>query len=643
MPAGEPPTVLPGSRSTAPAQAVVNTPAPQAQAAPRLQLPDESVVLSTLRPGHPRLVLLAGDVERIKQGVASDSTARGYLAAVRRAGERTLTEPVSQRVLIGPRLLEVSRRVLERVYTLALLYRLDGAEQWLNRAREEMLAAAAFSDWNPSHFLDVAEMSHALAIGYDWLYDALGEGDRATIRQAIIEKGLRPAEGAYKGNVWWAQNAFNWNNVCNGGIATAALAVADEVPDLARFLVHRAVTGLPKALASYAPDGAWAEGPGYWGYATKYTVLAFAALEAALGTDFGLSTLPGLPEAGVFRLQGAGPTGLFFNFADAGERAGDEPSLFWLATRYESPLLAWGARDAASGRATVRDLLWYDARGTKDELARVGLDARYQAAHLAFFRSAWTDAKAIYVGFKGGDNRANHSHLDLGTFVLDALGQRWALDLGPDDYDLPGYFEMPSRPTSQRWTYYRLKTEGHNTLLIDGRNQDPLAEAPLVAYGSAPQVGYAVADLTAAYAPAGAKRVRRGVALLEGRSRVLVQDEIETAQPSEVVWAMHTRSDANINRERGDRAILALNGALLEARLLAPAGATFVFEPVNVPAPQRTTTGVKRLVVRLPEKVTSTRLAVLFTPVTPGSGAFAAGATPVPPSVTPLDQWPATR
>ena len=53
----------------------------------------------------------------------------------------------------------------------------------------EMKAVAAFPDWNPSHFLDVAEMTNALAIGYDWLYDDLTPTDRATIRAAIVEAG----------------------------------------------------------------------------------------------------------------------------------------------------------------------------------------------------------------------------------------------------------------------------------------------------------------------------------------------------------------------------------------------------------------------------------------------------------------------
>ena len=175
------------------------------------------------------------------------------------------------------------------------------------------------------------------------------------------------------------------------------------------------------------------------------------------------------------------------------------------------------------------------------------LDARYQAAHLAFFRSAWNDKDAIYVGFKGGDNAANHAHLDLGTFVLDALGQRWAVDLGPDDYDLPGYFGP------ERLTYERLKTSGQNTLLMDGADQDPKAVAPLTSYRSSADGGFAIADLTAAYAGSGATRVHRGVSLRDNRTRVLIQDEVETSRAVELAWTMHTQAAVEV---QGDRALL---------------------------------------------------------------------------------------
>jgi hypothetical protein len=581
------------------------------------------MVLTTLRLSHPRLLLLADDEVRIRRALTTDAAVRSYRDNLVRNGARILTQPTPERVLIGPRLLTVSRTVLDRVTTLALLYRLDGDPRWAQRARAELLAAAAFTDWNPSHFLDVAEMCHAFGLGYDWLYDFLSADERTTIRRALIEKGLQPADQQYTTRAGWTRATHNWNLVCNAGIIVGALAIADEEPGLAGTLLAQALSSLPAAVASYAPDGAWAEGPTYWEYGTRYLVSALAALTSALGTDFGLSEARGLAQTGRFRLHVTGPTGLYFNFADAGARSGATPTLFWLARRYDDPVLAVAAREAAQSGATARDLLWYDGRGTAADLAALPLDIRYQGAHLAFFRSAWNDKDAIYVGFKGGDNRTNHAHLDLGTFVLDALGQRWAVDLGPDDYDLPGYFG------AERWSYERLKTSGHNTLMLDSMGQDPRAAAPLLAFRTSADGGFAVADLTAAYVGSGAIRVHRGIALRDSRSRVLLQDEIETTGPVDLTWTMHTQALIEI---QGDRALLSQGGAMLEARILAPAGAAFTAEPLEIEPPQLAADDVRRLLVRL-SQVTSTQLAILFQPK---RGLASAGTAITLPTVPPL-------
>ena len=70
-----------------------------------LAVPAENALLSGLRQEHPRLLLLPDDVARLQGVIAGDATARGYRDALLRSGERMLGEPVSQRVLIGPRLL----------------------------------------------------------------------------------------------------------------------------------------------------------------------------------------------------------------------------------------------------------------------------------------------------------------------------------------------------------------------------------------------------------------------------------------------------------------------------------------------------------------------------------------------------------
>jgi hypothetical protein len=507
------------------------------------------------------------------------------------------------------------------VYTLATVYRIEGDRRYADRALREMLAAAAFKDWNPSHFLDTAEMTHALAIGYDWLYDLLSPEQKETIRRAIVEKGLREAEKVYRSRGWWSQSQHNWNQVCNGGIAIGALAVADQQPQLAAYVVHQAANSVQIAMREYAPDGAWSEGPGYWAYATRYNVYLLAALQSALGSDFGLSKLEGFSVTGDFRIHFVGPSRMAFNFADGGDQPGQAAEMFWLARKFNQPLYAWHEREYIGGNSALH-LWWFDPRGEQpDDLGSALATARwFRHADVVTIRSKWNDPRAVFVGFKAGDNKVNHSHLELGTFVLDADGQRWAIDLGPDDYNLPGYFG------NKRWTYYRLGTAGQNTLLIDGRNQDPKAVAPIVAFGSQPDRAYAVADLSAAYTGQ-AKKARRGVALLD-RRRVVVQDELEGTAGTKITWQVHTRAKIELS---GDRAVLRQGGRTMTARILSPGGAAFASEPADAPPPQRQQPDVTKLVVRLAGDEGLIRLAVVFDP--------AADTAPAVP-VTPLAEWP---
>ncbi len=78
-------------------------------------------------------------------------------------------------------------------------------------------------------------------------------------------------------------SVHNWNQVCNGGLTIGALAIGDEEPELCGKILHHALTSVQLAMRSYAPDGGWGEGPGYWGYATSYNVTMLACLESAAG------------------------------------------------------------------------------------------------------------------------------------------------------------------------------------------------------------------------------------------------------------------------------------------------------------------------------------------------------------------------
>ncbi len=591
-------------------------PSPQAQAPPATQ-----PGLSTLRPSHPRLLVLDDDLPRVRALIAADPRVRHWRDRLRQRASQQLDEPIVARVLVGPRLLAQSRAALERITTLAGLYRLDRDPRALARAKAEMLAAAAFADWNPSHFLDVAEMTAALAIGYDWLYADLSPEDRLTIRQAIATKGLKPGLAAIGKKAWWAvEGRNNWTQVCLGGLALGALAVAEDEPALAAQVMTAVQgDGLAKRLRLYAPDGGDEEGPGYWDYATTYTVLLLAGLETALGNDLGIGAAPGLAATGLFRMHAIGPSGASFNYADARERPDGAPQMFWLAGRFDRPEYraherAWLQRSGAS--PNIFHLLWAPRVPTRDATPP-DPSAVFRGVDVAFLGGDWRDPLATWVGVKGGRNAASHAHLDLGSFVVDALGERWAIDLGPDNYDLPEYFGR------RRWTYFRLRTESHNTLVVNGGAQDPAASAPIVQFSNDSYKAFAVTDLTAAYAPA-LTSVRRGVALIDGRD-VLIQDEIEGKGSPEVVWQMLTRAAVAAG---AGRAVLRQNGRALVMRIVEPAATPIGAFPAKAPAPQAEQPGVTIVRALVPMRDERTRVVVWLT----------AGDRP-PPPVTPLAEW----
>jgi len=192
--------------------------------------PSAETILGDLRPGHPRLLLPEKQARALKTRWATEPHLARWYPSIREEAVGLLKAPVSSyEIPDGLRLLGVSRKVLHRVYALALVYRMEGGEAFAQRTWDELAAAAAFPDWNPRHFLDTAEMTHAFAIGYDWLYEDWTEEQRKLLREAMVEKGLKPALAGYRGETphgWWAKARHNWNQVCNGGIGLGALALA---------------------------------------------------------------------------------------------------------------------------------------------------------------------------------------------------------------------------------------------------------------------------------------------------------------------------------------------------------------------------------------------------------------------------------
>ncbi len=595
----------------------------------------EDGILDRLNPQHPRLLITEETLARARKLIEDDERAREMYAQLQRHGERLLSEPPVRYELIGPRLLTQSRNCVERVYVFATLYLLQPESRWLDGVRNNIRSAANFPNWNPSHFLDVAEMTHAFAIAYDWLHGALSAGDRKVIREAILEKGLRAGiatgyeAGPGKTPARWATTTNNWNQVCNGGMVLGALAIAEDEPELARKILPAALKSLPLAMKEFAPDGGWFEGVSYWQYTLRYTVPLLAGLETALGSRFGIDDASGFEETGDFYLHAVGPTGLFFNFSDSGRRKdAGFPWLHWMARRFQRPLWHWAASANASGQHPL-SLLWYEPNPLPPRDGSTPRERVFLGIHAALMRSSWS-RQASYVGFYAGHNGVAHSQLEMGTFVFDAMGERWVEELGVDDYNLPGYFG------AKRWDYYRLNSHGQNVMLFDGKSQQTPAHGTITSSGAGNGSAHAIADLTAGYAEI-ANSVRRGIRLLDDRRVLLVQDEFELKKPAVYQWQIHTLAEVQVDI---DRARLVLGDKMMEIRGISRVPLDFVLEAPRTAEPaggdgktEQTNTDYRKLVIRTRQPVQRGAVTVVLHPLVDPNAPRGAN------FVRPLDAW----
>jgi hypothetical protein len=577
-----------------------------AQDEPFLSIPEREHVLATLREEHPRLLIEPDAWVRVRAAIATDRRVSAWHEKLVRQADDLLDAPPSEYVIPdGKRLLATSRRVRDRVMLLAYAHHTTGDSAYVDRAWAELESAGNFKDWNPSHFLDTGEMTAAFAIGYDWLYGEWSDEQRAFLQDAIIKHGLTPGLKSYRGEErygWFVRSVHNWNQVCNGGLALGALAIADTHPEIAAEIVHGGLLSLPRAMREFAPDGGWAEGPGYWNYATAYNVLHLAALEAALGTDFGFCDFPGFDRTGEFPVFISSPTTRTFNYADGRDSPIRAWQLFWLADRFSQP--DYAAFEVTAARPMPLDVLWGVKAGLPHEMSTLPLDRHFDGVGAVTMRSAWNDPDALFVGLKGGSNAVNHSQLELGSFVFDAGGVRWAMDTGRDDYNMPAYFG------NKRWTYYRLRAEGQNTIVFapgGGPEQDPKASAKVIETRFGESEAWAGVDLTKAYASAlrGGSASRR-VGLVGGRSRLVIEDRIEPggAEPLPAWWFMHTTADVQVD-DSGRRAVLRQDGKALIARIDEPSTARFTLTDARPlptspdPSMQHQNEGIRKLAIEL--------------------------------------------
>ena len=435
---------------------------------------------TNLIPEHPRLLFMKGEEAKVHRLIKKDRRMAKLHASALCYADSVLDFPCNERIKEGIRLLPVSRKNINYMVHLAYAYRMTGDVKYAERAKKELVKLSEFSDWNPSHYLDVAEMGLAAAIGYDWLYDYLDADTKQLVEKALMEKIVNPSCGPY---VFQMSRENNWNQVCNAGTSIAALAIYEKIPEQTVGILNRAIKNLPIVMKEYAPDGAYIEGYEYWGYGTTYNVILIDLLQKLFGDDFGLKEQPGFMNTAWFHESMVTPALNTYNYGDNLNipARGVNPTMFWFYKETKNQDLLYNAKLTLSGDTVVRDrethrfnplaLVWAaegDVNLSKIKAPKVNLYQGMGENPVVCFRSSWKDRDGAFLGFKGGRDRISHGHQDVGSFVFESNQVKWALELGQESYHQLEEAKL-NLWGEDRWKIYRYNCFNHNMITFDGK------------------------------------------------------------------------------------------------------------------------------------------------------------------------------
>ena len=464
---------------------------------------------------HPRLVFSDEDFEKIKTLKDENEAVMDLHTCIMTVADAAVADDKPLEYVkdaSNKRILDVSRTALEKLLTCAYAYKVTGDAKYLQKAIQNITQVCSFNDWNPDHYLDVAEMSAAVSLTYDWLYHDFDASTKELIVKALHDYALSTSRMSKY--TWWYDRIGNWNQVCNSGLVCAAYAIYEHYPTLAQSVIDEAINTNRIAVEGiYGPDGAYPEGPTYWSYGTIYQILMMTVMETVQGRDYGLSLSPGFMETGTFKIFSSGSLGTNFNFADNALGGNSNYPLWYFAAKKndtgllyrELQLVKNTARYVGSDHKGLLTLMLKYAM-TLDCSNVTGFSKKFYSAQgntpMMMCRSGW-DKLDHYLGIKGGQDGYLHGHMDGGSFVYDAHGVRWAMDYVRQNYaevetgiqNLGGKLSDYSQ-NSLRWKLFRLNCRQHNTLTVNDKDHNVDAFVRMTAVENTSSRMSATFDLT---------------------------------------------------------------------------------------------------------------------------------------------------
>lgn len=441
---------------------------------------------------HPCLFLKKGEEAKIESRIEENADmmnlhkkilarAESYIAKVPSVYDISTGGVVEQ-------LLYTCRASLNYLFSFSYAWRMTGEKKYLDAAVKELTAVCKFPDWCPIHYIDVAEMATGVAIGYDWLYDALDIETRELCEKALKEKSLDTYFDKANVTRWWYCVNNNRNQVCSAGLYLTGMVLKNLYPDKCATVMRDVAASVKYAVDGYNPDGNYMEGAGYWSYGTSFNAILNYAMET--NGEIPYYGGNGFYQTPHYFLHMKGPSGEVFNYSDGGSECDLEIAPFYFAQwQKDVDLLWWELQSIRKNFTQTNRLLPVAMCFAKDlDLVQItpptkltwygkGITPVYST------RLSWSDPNTSWFAIKGGYCNTSHAHMDGGSFVFETGGERWVIDLGGESYtklENNGIAQGVLTQDSQRWDVQKYCPASHSGLRLDEARYNVAAQATIL-------------------------------------------------------------------------------------------------------------------------------------------------------------------
>ncbi|MGD9498369.1 MAG: DUF4962 domain-containing protein [Armatimonadota bacterium] len=549
----------------------------------RFPMPEFGELIARVPREHPRLFVRPEELPRLRE-LAQGELKPQYDALVAQC-ERILADPPDTteppkypegtvtlseewRVIWwGNR--ERTLAVLDAAATLGFTWLLGGQEQYGQKARELLMAAA---QWDPVgatgyRYNDEAGMPYAYCFSrtYTFINDLLSEEERAKCREVMAVRGREMYDHLCPRHLW--RPYASHSNRAWHKLGEVAIAFLGEIEDAAEWLWFAENVFFNVYPVWSDDDGGWHEGMSYWSSYLSKVTWWLDVQRVALGIDG--YRKPFFSRVGDFAVYVMPPNvagGGFGDLAWPRKAESNRALMSVFASQAQNPY--WQAYvDALGGTTSAGGYIGF-IRGAlppahSRPLSELPPSKLFRGTGLALLHTDLSDARNdVQIEFKSSPfGSQSHGYEAQNAFLLYAYGEPLLINTGQRD--------IYGSDHHKNWMW---STRSVNSITVGGQGQIPhsaAAKGEIVAFETSQRFDYVAGEASEAYAEGLVDRFTRHILFIKPEL-VVVFDDLRTPQPQTFEWWLHAPTEMVIDGQRDIRVTVGEAGCGVE--MLAPEG-----------------------------------------------------------------------